>query len=1519
MPNDRLFLVAAVLAATLALPAATAIHSGAGLHDTDPQDQGDVSMTLWTHCNLGGSDVADDDPNDGFNDRCGSHRWLDGKAGRSDPRQDQGSSVDVTTSETFTYSFETPSEGIDYRWSRPFALDEASAALYLTGTGQWTFHVDLETWDDAGSTVVAEGESTINFASPGSGGINTFDLSLADDPVVLPEGRSLRLVVTADGGGPTASWSVWHHRSDGSAGQSRIQVNGELVVKHAWTNDENDVPRNAFPLADEDAKRKLQATYVVESAFGAEGLRATGSWLATFEGVGQVSKTLDHNPAKSSQSRAVYTLDTPWSYPVDSESGPYEATYRLRTNNGDTRLETTSDFSLGTGVTLDVVGDSILEVRRGENATFTVEIDNIATSDLDVQLGADRPGAAWDVEIRPIRTVIPQDRTERVDLVVRPGQAVPVGTRENITLQAEAVGRPDLEPVTVDVTVEVTDETRFAGALTSVGSAEKLVAPGTAGTFDLQLVNQGTVRDEFTITRGSIRPGWSVSFSETEIDLDPGQRAEVTAAVRTSPEEPIDAEFDVETRAQSAGDPQVVGNQTLRIVIGERVDFDVRLVARDIAGDADPDVEVGEDSSTVRLRALLHHDSNFRDTYGLAVTDHDNGGTLTFQPTAIALDPGQIGEFEARYGTDALQPNNPAVNPPELGCSPGTVLDYTLHVVPDSQPDKAKNIPFDIRCTLDQRTNEVVLDARSKPSSENTIEIEDFKKVNPGRQLKMPIRVTHTGVFEPEDPPYQSQRPTLTVNYTASVSTAPDGWDVDLLDNNLSRVVEVGSRDCRKIQVSDAGCEPYWDTLTLNVTIPTDARAGLHEIVVAASSRERPIATAEHTYTVEVVPQRNASVQVPEAATVTEPGEPAVYTVAVVNGGNVPERLDVDVNVSGLPGTWEAAQSRDDVRVPPGSTRYVTFKIRPAQDAATGSRGTMDVTVGTAFGIVHRFNLTATVLGADEIGLSADRTRGQAKAGQATSFDVTVTNDGARPVAANLSTVPLPDGFDATLRRNGQVIRRVQLDPGASIDVDLEVEVPEGALANDTVGVLVLAQAGSTTVSSLDLTVDILQTTSVQLDPDRRRAVTPAGQPVDYTVEVRNTGTGRDTFVLQLSPETASPGWSTALSRTSVTLRPKAATSILVTVFPTEQIPAGTTELTRLQAISMKNPTTRSLVTLNTTTLLRQAAIGDGNASAALAPGETRTVDAPLINRGNAEDTFVVEVTDTPPGWKADDSAARRTLAAGASGGVPLQVTTPVEVQEGIYSLDLRVRSTLDPSVTATGSVLVRVPPSAARDVDDDGFMERAVDRNGESSDGMEAFTEITTDQGIETRVVAQAAFGDTVRSGFVLQVRTDPSPKHRFWDPGSDVLTDVEVSDLFGATASGYFVDVDDDGNVDFVYDDTDERVLPAVGIRGRQAFLVDTDGDGRMDLYHSTDRGLSTPASHHLGDEVSVDTDGDGSFDGIVDERTGQFRAFTMMDSASKAAVDFWYVVILLVVAVVLAPAVYWIRVRSTEVDAE
>jgi M6 family metalloprotease-like protein len=86
---------------------------------------------------------------------------------------------------------------------------------------------------------------------------------------------------------------------------------------------------------------------------------------------------------------------------------------------------------------------------------------------------------------------------------------------------------------------------------------------------------------------------------------------------------------------------------------------------------------------------------------------------------------------------------------------------------------------------------------------------------------------------------------------------------------------------------------------------------------------------------------------------------------------------------------------------------------------------------------------------------------------------------------------------------------------------------------------------------------------------------------------------------------------------------------------------------------------------------------------------QANPVSFPVMNTGEASDTFAFTLTGLPSGWSVN--APTQALGAATTGTATVQLTVPADTPTGNYTLQAKGTSTTDSSVTSSAPITVRV------------------------------------------------------------------------------------------------------------------------------------------------------------------------------------------------------------------------------------
>jgi parallel beta-helix repeat protein len=475
--------------------------------------------------------------------------------------------------------------------------------------------------------------------------------------------------------------------------------------------------------------------------------------------------------------------------------------------------------------------------------------------------------------------------------------------------------------------------------------------------------------------------------------------------------------------------------------------------------------------------------------------------------------------------------------------------------------------------------------------------------------------------------------------------------------------------------------------VSVTFTIAPGAPVGSYSRVITATSTASPTLqqTIANTVTVLGVAAPQIDAQPPQTAL---PGDVVTFTHTITNVGNTGGTISV-----GGPATLPTGVAAINIASAPSplalgafpATGRVTVTITLDAAAPAGRIGVpITATVGAASASVIDLINIGQQAGV-EVGLGEPPTQ-SGRPLQTLTYSHVVTNTGN---GDDTFTVTL----DAALpgwQPSGPI--SVALDAGLSTTLQVSLTVPPGTPVGvtNTLTVTLVSTNDANARDSAEVTAGVLSGPSVTIIPTEQTGIGRAGDEVEYTLVVSNSGNITDSYTLAAS---SVPSWTTNISPTSVgPLGPNTALNVTLRVAIPPDAPE--TALARTTVVATSGLSATVSATANVTTTAGQVAgvlLAPDRASAG-APGQVVSYTHFLTNTGLATDSFALSVASSL-GWNVDVVPATVSdLAPGGSAVVTVRVTVPRNAAAsrqtppvfGAHIATLRATSTNDPRVSAT-------------------------------------------------------------------------------------------------------------------------------------------------------------------------------------------------------------------------------------------
>lgn len=318
--------------------------------------------------------------------------------------------------------------------------------------------------------------------------------------------------------------------------------------------------------------------------------------------------------------------------------------------------------------------------------------------------------------------------------------------------------------------------------------------------------------------------------------------------------------------------------------------------------------------------------------------------------------------------------------------------------------------------------------------------------------------------------------------------------------------------------------------------------------------------------------------------------------------------------------------------------------------------------------------------------------------------------------------------------------------------------------------------------------------------------------------------------------------------------------------------------------------------------------VSPGAESMTLIPGLAGSLLIGIKNTGDANDTLNLSLDTGGLPWRWQFSSPEVFLTAGSSTAVRLTIQTPIDPLPAPRTakfwvfLGTRGGQAVNVSAYDFEPLFVTVPEYRQLDVDRDNITELAVDADRDRSNGFESFHEYSSL--VRVAKVVDKALGKDKHTKYLLDLPsasgTYDSLADRYWDPDTNLVSDVQLRfDIDRDNTADYLLDTDGDGIVETAYQAATRQFLKAERVRllGADAgfqYLIDQNGDGKPDKYFDPVKNIVTKitAQSSLGaDWYAVDTDDDGRTDLYYNDKsktTTPVAGIKIVDFAK----DYWYV---------------------------
>jgi uncharacterized repeat protein (TIGR01451 family) len=407
--------------------------------------------------------------------------------------------------------------------------------------------------------------------------------------------------------------------------------------------------------------------------------------------------------------------------------------------------------------------------------------------------------------------------------------------------------------------------------------------------------------------------------------------------------------------------------------------------------------------------------------------------------------------------------------------------------------------------------------------------------------------------------------------------------------------------------------------LEIVVTVPLSATHGESDLAtVTATSQGEPgvfdaseLTTTANDYSLQLSPS--------ESSAQADPGQVATHTLTLTNTGGVTDTFFLDLDSPWSFGIPEAVGPLE-----PGASESFNVEITVPLSATNGESVVSLLSVASQGdpGEVAESLLTTTA-NDYQFSLSPQEQSSSGYPGDMVEYTLVVTNTGNAADNYNISIV---SDWPSTIPESIG-----PLEPGDSISLPVEIEIPLSATPGDTGQATVTAASQHDPAQSASA---LLSTTALRrgpvIDPQTAALSALPGETVTYTFEVTNEGDLTDTYTLEIT----GADWVTTAPTTTGELAPGA--SVLINVNVTIPLEALEGELdASVLHVTSEIPGTQPAIAQITTTVaaLYNLVLVPESATQSALPGEMVTYTLQLTNIGVSSDAYTITLSST---WTAE-------------------------------------------------------------------------------------------------------------------------------------------------------------------------------------------------------------------------------------------------------------------------------------------
>jgi uncharacterized membrane protein len=978
--------------------------------------------------------------------------------------------------------------------------------------------------------------------------------------------------------------------------------------------------------------------------------------------------------------------------PSNATAGTYQTTVKATSSDTTTNDQTTFIIIIGKVYGLSLSSSDVSKyVTPNTPAYYNLSVTNTGNTPDNAIIGIVNAPSGWTVLPTSNPVALNPGETKSFQVLVTAPNTALAGTQVQISINATSNGNSSIiRQLSINAVVNQVYDPRVTPLTNS-----KVIAPGSSGTFKINVSNHGNGNDTVDMSLSGVPSGqgWVYNFNPVSVALTPGQT------------KTVDVTFTIGSKA-AYGDNQItivgtshgttttgtttivvsvsqyydlamvpVGASTLRVDPGGSISFNFTVTNTGNGPDDYTFTTMRLDSSWVSYfskTTIYNLPANSSDTtmFTIEVPSTTNAGTYRFDVKAAS--DGNSSVFRTVFNLTIIvnQLFSVTLEPSSLyhsgDPSVGVLINLTVTNDGSGRDNMTVSVPgqyanwvtFNVTTVaLNPGASTVVGATVTPPSGTAAGDVTiTFRATSKGRTTvydEASVTFTVTQVYMPKltaVEPTLNKKPTETAVFTVQLKN----------EGNAADTIKVNFSSNPRGLASHSLSSPFVTlgagqtrTFTVSVTVPSAEPVGNLRFVMLASSGNDTSSTSSLTLTVIVDPVYSVRLFSYDATASAEPTDNDTVELRVENTGNGEDTFSL--KATGQYYRWVAFES-SSVTVSSGGELVVNMTVTvPDSDQISTGTYTIDVVATSTADSSASSTLVVTVTVVHKEDLSIYPTdlirRRSTDPGGSVTYKVTVENLGQKAHVVNLDLTGTNAAW-ATLNSS-----LVILQAGATGEVTVTVDVPDGtspmSFDLDVTGTF---DDNDRRTDSLTLITTVNRVFGVTVELNDTTMSGAPGEAILVTLNVNNTGNDVDTFDLSVDINnkwvTFTPSFVTlaAGANTNVTVRivapmdpltPAGMNYVNVTATSRSDGTAMDTDLLEVDVEQVYDVTIK-------TTPLRQS----------VDPGSNAKYNITVTNEGNGEDIFVLSLEGARKAW-GRLSRTQVTLKAGEEIIVELTVRVP--------------------------------------------------------------------------------------------------------------------------------------------------------------------------------------------------------------------------------------------------------------------